>query len=88
MQPGDLLTVPETRAILRMSRSAIYQMIHDEIIDAVRIPTKRGALGPYRVKRDSLERLIDGSGPETAPTEDAKSILENIRRESARKETR
>ena len=82
LEPGDLLTIPETIDILKVSRSSIYQMIRDGLLETVHIPTRRGARGAVRVKRDSLERLVGGSRPDTAHPEDAESILTSLRASS------
>ena len=54
-------------------------MIHDGIIESVRIPTRRGNRGTLRVKHASLERLVNDARP--APSVTTESILNDIRRE-------
>lgn len=56
MTEHELMTVAEVAAWLRTSKMTVYRQIQLGVLDAIRVGRA------YRVKRASVQRLIDGGG--------------------------
>ncbi len=54
---SDLLTVSEVARILRVDETTVRRRIKDGVLDAVLLP-KSGVRQGYRIKRETLERLL------------------------------
>jgi excisionase family DNA binding protein len=51
-EPGDLLTVPEVAARLRVSRVTVYRLVRADALEVIRISNS------IRVQADVLARLL------------------------------
>jgi excisionase family DNA binding protein len=57
-QTDDLLTVVEVARILRCDPTSVRRWIHDGVLDAIRLPGGHAKYTKFRIKRETLERIV------------------------------
>ena len=78
------LTVKQVRELPPLSRSAVYALIADGHIPAIRVPTRQGAKGRLLVEKEGLLRYLDACRVAVEARnrpKSAKEILAQIRGE-------
>lgn len=60
---NDLLTVTEVANILRVDATTVRRWIKNGVLEAVSLP-HRGLRQAYRVKRETLEKLLNEGLPQ------------------------
>jgi len=58
LEPGDLLTVPQARAILPVSRATFYRLVARGELRAIRVPSVGGGAGRVLVFRRGIEEYV------------------------------
>jgi excisionase family DNA binding protein len=67
-QTDDLLTVVEVAKQLRVDATTVRRWIHDGIVDAIRLPGGHSKYTKFRIKRETLERIV-GKKEQPCPEE-------------------
>ena len=58
LAPGDLLTVPQLRRLLPLSKSAIYRLLEGGAIRGCRVSSTGARRGSWLVERRSVEEFV------------------------------